>query len=98
VQLAVDLRLLQLNLMTLQRRELLEPTQTELRELREGLSRGLLRQPSPRHHRHRYLNLRQDLRLRAAERGHFGALLEPLLRGRGAVATTPTPSGLAAAG
>jgi hypothetical protein len=80
-QLTLDFHLLQLNLATLQRQELMDPQAEAFTQSRlETVAQTLLKRPQlyPLAVR----QLRRELRQRVVDRGSFGALLEPLLRGR----------------
>lgn len=85
LQLGVDFHLLQRNLATFQRQELLEPQAESLREARRRVvAKVLLRYPQQ--YPTAVALLRRELQKRVADRGGFGDLLEPLLRGRSRVA------------
>jgi hypothetical protein len=79
----VDFRLLQLNLATLQRQELLDPLNYVLNQRHTKLLKQLVRMPAAAL-RAAPAQLRRELQLRVPQRGLFGALLEPLLTGRNA--------------
>lgn len=96
LQLGVDFHLLQRHLALLQRRELLEPWERMLeRQRHRAVAEVLLQEPQ------RYpvalQQLRRELRQRVADRGSFGALLEPLLRGRCSAVPSAAAAGVTGA-
>lgn len=93
MQLQVDFYLLQRHLALLQQQELLMPQNDVFIYGRIQYAEALLKEENPQAPATAKRLLLGSLRRRVADRGHFGALLEPLLQGRGHAAVDPTTNG-----